>query len=260
VGKIASSVGKGGKNESEDVEAVQTLLNRHAQAGGYSKVKPASEYDKDTLKAILAFQKAIGLKNPDGKVDPGGKTWKALEAKDLPKPDTAKPGKVTGNLSGVQIDIVEFVTAIAAFYGRDIKVTSGKRDAKDQGRVMFDYWTINLKRGEKYTYLMANPKILKELDQLYKDAKEDKKKTAKEADEAKARFMKICADLAPKLSLHVAGKAIDISPKSCMTTAMRAAMRTGMHEITSEPRCWHYDTTGSVPVVNESLKAKWKAP
>jgi hypothetical protein len=54
------------------------------------------------LKAIEAFQKAIGIKSPDGKVDVGGKTWKALEARELPKTEeskgAAKPGKV---LSGI---------------------------------------------------------------------------------------------------------------------------------------------------------------
>jgi hypothetical protein len=160
----------------------------------------------------------------------------------------------------VQSDIVDLVKAVAAFYGKDIRITSGKRDSNDQGRAMFNNWTSNLKRGKKYSYLQSNPKILDELDQLYKDAKEDKKKTSKEADEAKAEFMKICADLAPKLSLHFSGKAIDIAPKSSMSTAMRNAMKTGMREIPDEATCWHYDTKGSVPAVTESLKAKWKAP
>jgi hypothetical protein len=88
---------------------------------------------------------------------------------------------------------------------------------------------------------------------------EDKKKTSKEADEAKAKFINLCAEAAPKLSLHVAGKAIDVSPKSCMTAAIREAMKSGMRELV-EKSCYHYDTKGSVPAVTESLKAKWKAP
>jgi hypothetical protein len=263
VGNIASSVGKGGKNEPDDVKAVQTLLNRHAAAGGFSKVKISGDCDKDTLKAIEALQKAMGAKSPDGKVDVGGKTWKALQARELPKAEeskgAAKPGKVVGDLSGVQSDIVDLVKAVAAFYGKDIRITSGKRDAKNQGRVMFENWTGNLERGKIYTYLSSNPKILDELNQLYTDAAEDKKKSSKEAEEAKAKFIKTCAEVAPKLSLHVAGKAIDVSPKSCMTTTMREAMKSGMRELV-EKSCYHYDTKGSVPAVTESLKAKWKAP
>lgn len=261
--KLASSVGKGGKNLPEDVQLVQDHLNRHASAAGFSKLKRTGECDKDTLKAIEAFQTAIGMPRPDGKVDVGGKTWKALEARELPKAEAskgaAKPGKVIGNLSGVQSDIVAFVTEVAAFYGKDIRISSGKRDAADQGRAMFNNWTGNLKRGKLYSYLNANPKIQKELDQLYKDAVEDKTKAGKEADAAKAKFLKICADAAPKLSLHVAGKAIDVSPKSCMTTAMREAMKTGLRELV-EASCYHYDIQGSAPAVTEALKKKWKAP
>jgi len=261
--RIALSVGNNGKNAADDVLLVQELLNRHASAVGFGKLKKSETCDKNMVSAIEAFQKAIGMKKPDGRVDPGGTTFKALDAKELPKAETsagaAKAGKVKGDLSGVQRDIVDFVTAVAAFYGKDIQISSGKRDAKSQGEAMFKNWTVNLKRGKLYSYLQSNPKTLKELDQLYTDALEDKDKSKKEADQAKADFLKICADLAPKLSLHVAGQAIDISPKSCMTSDMRKAMQTGLREI-EEARCYHYDTKGSAPAVTDALKAKWKAP
>jgi hypothetical protein len=260
---ISASVGKGGKNKPDDVTIVKGLLNKHRPAVGYGKLKDDAECDRDTVKAIDAFQRAIGLKRPDSKVDPGGKTFKALEAKELPKPEEAKPpakgGKVTGNLSGVQSDIAEFVKAVAEFYGADIRISSGKRDARAQGVAMFNNWTGNLKRGKIYNYLTGNAKTLKELEALYATAAEDKTKTRKEADEAQAKFIQTCADIAPKLSLHVAGKAIDISPKSCMTAAMRAAMKTGLREL-EEQSCYHYDTKGSAPRVTDALKKSWKAP
>jgi hypothetical protein len=148
---------------------------------------------------------------------------------------------------------------VAEFYGKDIRISSGTRDAKEQGEAMFGNWTGNLKRGKIYSYLSSNTKTLKELDQLYTDAVEDNTKSKKEADDAKATFIKTCADLAPKLSLHVAGKAIDVSPKSCMTAAMREAMQTGLREL-EEKSCYHYDTKGSAPKVTDALKKTWKAP
>lgn len=259
--KISASVGKGGKNGADDVRIVQTLLNKHATAAGFSKLKVSDECDKDTIKAIEAFQRAIDMKSPDSRVDPGGKTFKALEARELPEKEETKPtgktGKVNGDLSGVQSDIVDFVTEVAAFYGKDIRISSGKRDATGQGQAMFNNWTGNLKRGKIYSYLSSNPKLLKELDQLYDDA--NSKQDGKDPNKAKAEFIKICADAAPKLSLHVAGKAIDVSPKSCMSSAMRDAMKTGLREL-EESSCYHYDTKGSAPKVTDALKKSWKAP
>ena len=262
--RIASSVGKNGKNSADDVLQIYDLLNRHASIAGYSRLKKSETCDKSMIVAIEAFQMAIGMRRTDGRVDPGGTTFKALDAKELPKAEAsagaAKPGKIKGDLSGVQRDIVDFVTAVAAFYGKDIQISSGKRDAKSQGEAMFKNWTDNLKRGKLYRHLQSNPKTLKELDLLFAAAVEDKSKSKTEANQAKADFLKLCSDLAPMLSLHVAGKAIDISPKSCMTSEMRKAMQTGLREI-DEARCYHYDTNnGSVPAVTDALKAKWKAP
>ena len=68
----------------------------------------------------------------------------------------------------------------------------------------------------------------------------------------------ICSALAPKLSAHVAGRAIDVSPKSCMTGAMREAMKLALKEV-EEKSCLHYETKGSVPAVNDALKKRWPA-
>ena len=43
MGRISASVGKGSKNEADDVRAVQALLNMHASAVGYAKVKVSDE-------------------------------------------------------------------------------------------------------------------------------------------------------------------------------------------------------------------------
>lgn len=265
--KITASVGKGGRNAAPDVLLVQMLLNRHASAGGWSKVKESSECDAATLKAIVEFQRAIGIGSPDGKVEPGKRSFQALQERTLPseepKQAPKKGGKLVGKTSGVNSKILDFAGAVADFYGKDIKVVSGKRSADEQAMAMFRNWTKTLKRGKIYKYLSANPKFLAQLDQWYREAVEDKDKTAAEKEEAKQKFLKAIVAIGKKISLHLVGEAIDVDP-ACMTTAMRKAMCTGLRELPEGKdgkACFHYDTSeGAVPAVTDSLKKKWPAP
>lgn len=265
---LTGSVGKNGANKPEDIKAIQKLLNRHAPVVGFDKLSEDARFGSNTLKAIVAFQKAIGIRSPDGVVDPGGRTLKALSAKPVApaKADEAeeelvcKPGRVgklVGNVAGVQADLVAYAQAVAAFYGRDIKISSGKRNPDDQARVMFKYWTTNLKRGAIYKFLQNNPATRELLDELYAKAAEGKAADAAEAAEAKKKFTNYCTALAPKLSAHLAGRAIDVSPKGCMSTAMRDAMKLALKEV-DEDTCYHYETKGTVPDA-ESLKKRWAA-
>jgi peptidoglycan hydrolase-like protein with peptidoglycan-binding domain len=72
---LSGSVGRGGKNKPADVLAVQQALNRRANAG---LVADGASGPK-TIAAIEAFQKSVGQAKPDGRVDPGGATARALE-------------------------------------------------------------------------------------------------------------------------------------------------------------------------------------
>ncbi len=65
---LGSSVGRGGKNAANDVRAVQGALGISAdgQCGG------------QTIAAIEAFQKKMGQAKPDGRVDAGGATERAM--------------------------------------------------------------------------------------------------------------------------------------------------------------------------------------
>ncbi len=65
---LGGSVGRGGKNAPNDVRAVQTALGVGAdgQCGG------------QTIAAIEAFQRNMGQQRPDGRVDAGGGTERAL--------------------------------------------------------------------------------------------------------------------------------------------------------------------------------------
>lgn len=76
---ISASVGSGGTNKQADVLIVQTLLNQYLTAQEQPLLAAGGTIDADTILTIQAYQKdVVGLANPDGRIDPGGKTWKAL--------------------------------------------------------------------------------------------------------------------------------------------------------------------------------------
>jgi peptidoglycan hydrolase-like protein with peptidoglycan-binding domain len=76
VGNISAQVGPGKANRPDDVRAIQTLL----RARGYMGVpEPNGVLDAGTAAAIREFQGGF-LRKPDGVVDPGGMTWRALSA------------------------------------------------------------------------------------------------------------------------------------------------------------------------------------
>lgn len=75
---ISASVGKGGVNRSADVTIVQNLL----LARGYTSIGEADgDCGDKTIKAILEYQKGY-MRQPDGRIDPGGNTWRHLSADD----------------------------------------------------------------------------------------------------------------------------------------------------------------------------------
>jgi hypothetical protein len=79
MGSISASVGRNGVNRPDDVRLVQELLNRRAGAS-----QPLLGVDgligPRTVAAIEAFQRnALGMAKPDGRVDPGGRTFAALD-------------------------------------------------------------------------------------------------------------------------------------------------------------------------------------
>mgnify|MGYP000158759058 CR=1 FL=1 len=62
---IKNSVGKNAANNYNEVKLVQRLLG--IKEDGFS--------GPNTIKAIVEFQRNLGSKNPDGRVDPNGFTW-----------------------------------------------------------------------------------------------------------------------------------------------------------------------------------------
>ena len=71
-------VGKGSDNQAADVRLVQQLLNRFRPAGS-RLLRVDGDASQDVVSAIEEFQRRVGgFANPDGVVDPGGKTFNAL--------------------------------------------------------------------------------------------------------------------------------------------------------------------------------------
>lgn len=75
---INGSVGLGGENQTADVQAVTSLLNNNLRF-----LKPIILVPPDNIselvRAIRAFQRRVALfSNPDGRVDPNGKTLRLL--------------------------------------------------------------------------------------------------------------------------------------------------------------------------------------
>lgn len=77
---LRNSVGQNGVNEPDDVRIVQRLLNRfHANLGVAAPLVEDGIIGPKTLSLITAFQaRMVGMTSPDGRVDPGGRTWEKL--------------------------------------------------------------------------------------------------------------------------------------------------------------------------------------
>jgi len=97
---ITGSVGSNGINTKSDVLLVEKLLNKYLAARSEALLNADGVVTVDTILAIQSYQSMIcGHGNPDGRIDPGGATWKKLDAGAgfTPAP-TPAPG--TSNLSG----------------------------------------------------------------------------------------------------------------------------------------------------------------
>jgi hypothetical protein len=77
--QLGGTVGKGGENRADDVQAVSTRLT----SLGYP---PAGASAEDLGAAIARFQSEEAHVRPDGRVDPGGRTLRALNRGVAPAP------------------------------------------------------------------------------------------------------------------------------------------------------------------------------
>jgi|KBSSwiStaDraftv2_1062776.scaffolds.fasta_scaffold185547_2 hypothetical protein len=87
---LRGSVGRGGQNAPEDVRAVQGALGITADGACGSQ----------TMGAIEAFQRSMGFAKPDGRVDAGGATERALRGGAAPSAPAAAPAPAAAANSG----------------------------------------------------------------------------------------------------------------------------------------------------------------
>jgi hypothetical protein len=94
---IQASVGRGGVNRPADVVRVQALLNANLSklAPGTAPLAADGKVGPKTIAAIEDFQRrVVKMTRPDGRVDPDGKTFRALTG------DTAARSRVSVAVAG----------------------------------------------------------------------------------------------------------------------------------------------------------------
>lgn len=137
---LGGSVGRGGKNAPNDVRAVQQALGIAADG----------QCGAQTIASIEAFQRSIGQAKPDGRVDAGGATERALASGNkggAAKPATPPAGDDEGLLGGLAKKAGELVDDAKELGG---KVVKGVQAALDDPSAFLD------DSGRKASYV-ANP-------------------------------------------------------------------------------------------------------
>ena len=89
---ITASVGAAGANRPPDVRLVQERLNRFAGRLQIAPLAVDGDCGPATRAAIIAFQQdVVGMEAPDGRIDPGGRTWSHLDGPTAQPPVSAPP-------------------------------------------------------------------------------------------------------------------------------------------------------------------------
>ncbi|MEP6534936.1 MAG: hypothetical protein ABJF23_06450 [Bryobacteraceae bacterium] len=159
---LEKSVGFGGANQSVDVLALKKLIN---QCIGFLKPRgPVVENgfcDTETIDAIKDFQlRIVKISVPDGRVDPGGKTWTVLietVASTLPAPlFTSNPNEVsTRRTTPSSQEVVSMLllswTALGANGARTLAAQFMAETAS--GRFCFNWNLGNVKSGPDDTHM-----------------------------------------------------------------------------------------------------------
>jgi hypothetical protein len=269
--QIKESVGKGGKNQPQDVKVVKQLLNKFGQLCGYPKLNETNEFaGTSTQAAIEAFQKALKLK-PNKLVEPGDDTFKKLNektasiAKELGKDEQAgqdnaagaRQGKVTGPTTGVNQEILDFLLLVSKYGGKDIAIAAprgGKRSASQQAGAMYDNWpgTATEKRNVPGAVYVSGGAIT----EATRDQLDDYWNTAHTAastvdrNKAKAAFLKL-GEKTP--SQHRRGDAVDLR-RNTLTEAMKKVLMKYMKP-GYEKGSFHLGYKGKLPS-EETVKAE----
>jgi hypothetical protein len=114
---ISASVGRNGVNKPEDVATIQKLLNEVTK----SSLTVNGICDEATIKCIEDFQKTF-LREPDGRIDVGGKTFGELAQREtgfVQLPQGSKPGLYSISSADRQFGtqaVIDAVVSIADAY------------------------------------------------------------------------------------------------------------------------------------------------
>jgi hypothetical protein len=169
-----------------------------------------------------------------------------------------KVGGVSGDITGVNKDIIDYVRAVGVYYGANIVVTSGYRDPERQAQAMFGNW-LKLNRGEVYKEDHLPVETRKKMNDAYKIAEESPKATDSEKAEAKNKFIELGKTIP---GYHTQGRAIDISRGSLPENA-KQALDKELKQVQENDNIsiWHYQKEdGAVSTVTEDTKSKWPKP
>jgi hypothetical protein len=99
---IAQSVGQGGDNKPADVKLVQTGLNGIAGLLGTAPLPVDGVCTPAMVDMIKTFQfRLVGVVKPDGRIDPGGKSWKKLATLAVAATPASVPSSVSAAVSDV---------------------------------------------------------------------------------------------------------------------------------------------------------------
>jgi len=153
--QLKARVGRNAKNDPEDVKLVVELLNQHICLGKLNHLSPLSSQAKGdspaVVRAIDDFQKYIvGYKNPDGRVDPGGKTIAKLQ-----EPPVAP-------------------AAVTPFVRRLVRIANDELNAWTRARGKYYGESSSQMIGRLKSYYLAAGKSASEANRLAAAAADDK--------------------------------------------------------------------------------------
>jgi len=119
-------------NQRDDVKIIQKLLNEHAQRVGYPKMHETGTVSEPMITAIRKFQKqVVGMRAPDGRVDPSGRTLAKLNQPAAAIPIFPGLGNFDPTGKTFQQRLDAFLADAKATYGITVPAGSEFRKAED---------------------------------------------------------------------------------------------------------------------------------
>jgi hypothetical protein len=159
--RLAGSVGRGGVNDAVEVKIVQARLNQ-LMDGKRRRLVVDGKCGRHTVAALISFQRIVGgLKSPDGRVDPGGRTQRVLNdpgsagkwsMSTKPARQSAGPRRAVHNSTAVEEVGYGDLTAawLFGFAVDSHELNTGHKDWLDRRVVLpVDLIDISLTQGEQ---------------------------------------------------------------------------------------------------------------